>query len=219
LFPAVLVQAQDLAVEGKVVDAGMGEPLPGVNIAVKGTTIGTTSDAEGQFQLNVPSGNDTLRFSFIGYQTKEIFINDRKEINVQLVSQTISCGELVVVGYGTKTRETLTGSVSSVSGEDLETVPVTNISNSMGGKLPGISTVNSSGEPGYNGASINIRGIHTLGDNSPLIVIDGVPNRSGGLDRLNPGDIEDISVLKDASAAIYGAQAANGVILVTTKRG
>src|SRR5699024_10910534 len=87
LFPAVLVQAQDLAVEGKVVDAGMGEPLPGVNIAVKGTTIGTTSDAEGQFQLNVPSGNDTLRFSFIGYQTKEIFINDRKEINVQLVSQ------------------------------------------------------------------------------------------------------------------------------------
>lgn len=206
-------------VTGTVVDAGTGETMPGVNIIILGTDTGTTTDLDGSFSLNVPSLQETLIFSYIGYQRQEIPIEGRTEIHVELEMQIFGTEELVVVGYGTRARETLTGSVSSISGERLEQAPVTNISNSISGQLPGIVTINSSGEPGADGAMIRIRGEHTLGDNSPLVVIDGVPNRAGGLDRLNPRDIENISVLKDASAAIYGAQAANGVILITTKRG
>lgn len=206
-------------VTGTVMDAATGETMPGVNIVVLGTDTGTNTDLDGSFSLNVPSLQETLVFTFIGYQRKEIPIDGRSEINVELEMQIFGTEELVVVGYGTRARETLTGSVSSISGERLEKAPVTNISNSLSGQIPGLVTINSSGEPGSDGAMIRIRGVHTLGDNSPLIVIDGVPNRSGGLERLNPRDIENISVLKDASAAIYGAQAANGVILITTKRG
>ncbi|MFH5834064.1 SusC/RagA family TonB-linked outer membrane protein [Halalkalibaculum sp. DA3122] len=205
-------------VSGQVTD-NAGESLPGVNILVSGTTIGTTSDTDGNWELEVPSLQDTLVFSFVGFQTQVVPIEGRTEINVTLIPQTYSGEELVVVGYGTQTRETLTGSVSSVSGARMEKVPVTNMANSLTGQLPGIVTVNSSGEPGYDGATIRIRGEHTLNNNQPLVVIDGVPDRSGGLDRLNPRDIENISVLKDASAAIYGSRAANGVILITTKRG
>jgi TonB-dependent starch-binding outer membrane protein SusC len=206
-------------VTGTVVDAGTGETMPGVNIVVMGTDTGTATDLDGNFSLNVPSLQETLVFTFIGYQRQEIPIDGRTELNVELEMQIFGTEELVVVGYGARARETLTGSVTSISGERLEQAPVTNISNSLAGQLPGIVTVNTSGEPGADGAMIRIRGEHTLGDNAPLVVIDGVPNRSGGLERLNPRDIENISVLKDASAAIYGAQAANGVILITTKRG
>ncbi|MDR8392543.1 TonB-dependent receptor [Aliifodinibius sp. S!AR15-10] len=205
-------------VSGQITD-NAGEVLPGVNILVSGTTIGTTSDTEGNWELNVPSLQDTLVFSFVGFQTQVVPIEGRTEIDVAMVPQTYSGEELVVVGYGTQTRETLTGSVSSVSGGRIEKVPVTNMANSLTGQLPGVVTVNQSGEPGYDGATIRIRGEHTLNNNEPLVVIDGVPDRSGGLDRLNPRDIENISVLKDASAAIYGSRAANGVILITTKRG
>lgn len=205
-------------VRGQVTD-NTGETLPGVNILVSGTTIGTSSNTEGNWQLDVPSLQDTLVFSFVGFHTQEVPINGRTEIDVKMIPQTYSGEELVVVGYGTQTRETLTGSVSSVSGSRMEKIPVTNMANSLTGQLPGIVTVNQSGEPGYDGAVIRIRGEHTLNNNQPLVVIDGVPNRAGGLDRLNPRDIENISVLKDASAAIYGSQAANGVILITTKRG
>lgn len=205
-------------ISGRVTDDN-GDPLPGVNILVQGTTIGTATNAEGNWQLDVPSLQDTLVFSFVGFQTQVVPINGRTEINVTLVPETYAGEELVVVGYGTQTRETLTGSVSSVSGSRMEKIPVTNMANSLTGQLPGIVTVNQSGEPGYDGAVIRIRGEHTLNNKQPLVVIDGVPNRAGGLDRLNPRDIENISVLKDASAAIYGSQAANGVILITTKRG
>lgn len=208
----------DELIAGSVTDSE-GEPLPGVNITVKGTTQGTSTSSDGSFTLQVETLQDTLVFSFVGFQTQEVPINGRTEIHVTMVAQTYSGEELVVVGYGTRTKETLTGSVSAVSGEDLEKVPVTNISNTIAGRLPGVITWTNSGEPGYDGSVIRIRGEHTLNDNSPLIVIDGVPDRSGGLDRINPRDIENISVLKDASAAIYGARAANGVILITTKRG
>jgi TonB-dependent SusC/RagA subfamily outer membrane receptor len=124
-----------------------------------------------------------------------------------------------VVGYGTAKKATLTGSVTAVKGAELEKAPAANLSNTLGGRLPGVSAVQSSGEPGYDGSAIRIRGTNSLGNSNALIVVDGVPNRSGGLDRINPADIESISVLKDAAAAIYGSRAGNGVILITTKRG
>lgn len=208
----------DETVTGTIVD-NTGDALPGVNIVVKGTTQGTSSMIDGTFELLVPSLEDTLVFSFVGFQIQEVPINGRTEIDVTLSQQTYSGDELIVVGYGTQTKETLSGSVSSVSGARMAKIPVSNMANSLTGQLPGVVTVNESGMPGADGATIRIRGDHTLNNNNPLVVIDGVPNRSGGLDRMNPRDIENISVLKDASAAIYGSQAANGVILITTKRG
>lgn len=218
-FSASAMAQDETTITGQVTHGESDETLPGVNIVLKGTDSGTTTDADGQYEMTVPSLNDTLVFSFVGYQSQEVPIDNRTEIDVAMNLEVVSGEEVVVVGYGTRTKETLTGSVSAVSGENLEKTPVTNVSNSLGGKLPGVVSVTDSGEPGYDGSTIRIRGDHTLNNNNPLVVIDGVPNRAGGLDRLNPKDIENISVLKDASAAIYGAQAANGVILVTTKRG
>ena len=206
-------------VEGTVSDQSDGQPLTGATVLVKGTAVGTATGIDGAYSLSAPSAQDTLVFSFVGYQTQEIPIDGRNEVNVALEMELLEGEEVIVVGYGTRRKETLTGSVSAVTGEALEKMPVTNTSNTLSGKLPGVVAVTSSGEPGYDGSDIRIRGNHTLNNNSPLIVIDGVPNREGGIDRLNPQDIESVSVLKDASAAIYGAQAANGVILVTTKRG
>lgn len=205
-------------VTGTVTDEGSGETLPGVNVVIAGTDSGVITDLDGNYSINVPS-DATLRFTYVGYQPQEIAVDGRSEINVVMSMAVLGGQEVVVVGYGTQTRETLSGSVSSLSGERMERVPVTNLSNQLTGTVPGVITVTNSGEPGYDGASIRIRGNSTLNNNNPLIVIDGVPDRRGGLDRLNPRDIESISVLKDASAAIYGSRAANGVILVTTKRG
>jgi TonB-dependent starch-binding outer membrane protein SusC len=218
LFWSTAAVAQDV-VRGTVTDASTGESLPGVNILIQGTEQGTATDVDGNFELNVPSLQSTLIFTYIGYQRLELPIDGRTELNVQLQLGILATEEIVVVGYGTQTRETLSGSVSSVSGDRLERIPVTNMANSLTGQLPGIVTVNQSGEPGYDGAIIRIRGESTLNNNQPLVVIDGVPDRPGGLDRLNPRDIENITILKDASAAIYGSRAANGVILITTKRG
>src|SRR5206468_7850834 len=147
---------------------------------------------------------------------KEV-IQNRTTINIQLKSINPQLSDVVVVGYGTQKKATLTGSVTSVKGSEVIKSPAINVSNSLSGRLPGLVTVTPSGEPGYDGSILRIRGVNTLGNNNPLIVVDGIPGRS--LDRVDPATIESISVLKDASAAIYGAQAANGVILVTTKRG
>lgn len=208
----------DETITGTVTD-NQGESLPGVNIVIKGTTQGTSSGANGEFEMQVPTLQDTLVFSFIGFHTLEVPINGRTELNVRLQPQTYSGEELVVVGYGEQEKTTLTGAVSSVSLGELKEARVANFSNTLAGKLSGIVTLNSSGEPGYDGASIRIRGNHSLNNNEPLVVIDGVPNRAGGLDRLDPNDIQSISILKDATAAIYGSEAANGVILITTKSG
>lgn len=213
-----LAHAQDV-VRGTVTDAATGETMPGVNVVIEGTTIGTSTGLDGSYELNVPSLNEVLVFSFVGYQRQVVPINGRSEINVQIQMAVVSGDELIVVGYGVQSRETLSGSVSSIQGPRLEQIPVTNLANALTGNLPGIVTVNQSGEPGYDGAVIRIRGESTLNNNQPLIVIDGVPDRAGGLDRINPRDIESVSILKDASAAIYGSRAANGVILITTKRG
>ena len=213
----VTASAQQKTIKGTVVDA-TGEPLIGVNVSVKGTTIGIITDINGNYTLEVPS-KSTIVFSYIGYQTQEIALGSQSTINVTLKEDTQKLEEVVVVGYGTQKKVTVTGSVASVSGEELKASPTTNLSNGMVGRMPGVIGFQTADEPGGGGTTIRIRGTNSLGSNDPLIVIDGIPDRDGGMNRLNPTEIESISVLKDASAAIYGARAANGVILITTKRG
>lgn len=205
-------------VRGTVSDE-TGEPLIGVNVIVKGTTIGTVTDAEGAYALEVPGASSVLVFSYIGYLSAEVTVGTQTTINQTLREDLRMMDEVVVVGYGIQKKETVTGSVSSVKGDELIKSPVANLSNAIAGRMPGVITLQRSGEPGYDGSTIRIRGSNTLGNNDPLVVIDGVAARAGGLDRIDPNEIETISVLKDASAAIYGARAANGVILITTKKG
>ncbi|OFY64987.1 MAG: SusC/RagA family TonB-linked outer membrane protein [Bacteroidetes bacterium RBG_13_43_22] len=191
--------------------------MPGVNILVRGTSIGAIADAQGMYTITVPDANATLVFSFIGYVSQEVPLSGRTTLDVVLAADMTALEEVVVTGYGTTKRASLTGSVSAVSGDNLKQSPTTNITNSLVGRLPGLTAIQKSGEPGYDNTTIYIRGANTLGNNAPLIVIDGIPNRS--MERLDPADIESFTILKDASAAIYGTQAANGVILITTKRG
>ena len=208
-------------ISGVVKDYSNGDALPGVNVLIRGTNNGTVTDIDGRYTLSVPSddNNIVLVFSFVGYVSEEVTVNGQSTINVDLSLDLISLQEVVVVGYGEKSKETLTGSVSSVEGKEFVKSPQPNLSSSFAGRVPGVIALNRSGEPGFDDATLRIRGVSTPGENNPLVVIDGVANRLGGLNRLDPNDIESISVLKDASAAIYGSQAANGVILVTTKRG
>ncbi len=217
--PMLYEQAMEKDISGRVTDLADGIGLPGVNVLVKGTTIGTVTDVEGNYRLSVPDDAQTLVFSSVGYETMEIQIGDQTTINAVLSPDIQSLQEVVVVGYGEQKKVTVTGSVAAVKGEELTKSPTVNLSNSLAGRVPGLFAVNRSGEPGYDGSSIRIRGTNTLGNNDALVVIDGIPARAGGLERINPADIESVSVLKDASAAIYGARAANGVILITTKRG
>lgn len=205
-------------IKGTVTDE-KGEPLVGVSVKIKGSALGASTDVNGKYTLNSPETTGTLVFSYIGYITKEEPINNRTAISVSLKSSSQDLSEIVVVGYGTQKKATVTGSVATVRGSELQKSPTVNLSNSLAGRLPGVIATQSGGEPGYDGSSIKIRGSNTLGNTDALIVIDGVPSLSGGLDRINPADVESISVLKDASAAIYGSRAANGVILITTKRG
>lgn len=206
-------------ITGKVLDAESAAPIPGVNVVIKGTSEGTTTDTEGKFVLNVSDQNAVLVFSFIGFKTVEVPVGSQTVLDVSLSADIESLSEVVVVGYGETKKESLSSAITSVKGKDLVMSPQANLSNSFAGRVSGVVTSSSSGEPGFDGARLLIRGQSTTGDNSPLVVIDGVANRLGGLERIDPNDIESVSVLKDASAAIYGAQAANGVILITTKRG
>lgn len=208
---------QQIRITGTVTDAANGQAMVGVNVLVKGTTIGAITDVSGKYILTVTDPNASLVFSFIGYVTQEVQVGGRTTVDVGLAGETTGLEEVVVVGYSTQRKLTVTGSVATAKGEDLKKSPAINISNNLIGRIPGLTTVSRSGEPGYDGATLRIRGSNTLGDNSPLIVVDGIANR--GMERLNPNDIESITILKDASAAIYGSQAANGVILVTTRRG
>ncbi|MDR2118332.1 MAG: TonB-dependent receptor [Tannerellaceae bacterium] len=206
------------AVSGTVADES-GEALIGVNVQIKGTTTGTITDVDGKYTLQAPNGQAVIVFSYIGYLPQEITVGNQAVINVTLREDTQRLEEVVVVGYGTQRKVTVTGSVASVSGEELKASPTTNLSNAMLGRMPGVLGFQRSDEPGGGGTTIRIRGTNSLGSKDPLIVIDGIPDRSGGFDRLNPSEIESMSVLKDAAAAIYGSRAANGVVLITTKRG
>jgi TonB-linked SusC/RagA family outer membrane protein len=196
-----------------------GTPLPGVNVLVTGTTKGALTDIEGKYSVDVPQGSKSLTFSFIGMISQEISIGTLTQINVTMAELAIGLNEVVVIGYGTQKKANLTGAVATTNGEELTKMPVANISNSLAGTMAGLIVNTRSGEPGADDAIVLIRGVGTMGNTSPLIVIDGIPDRQGGFDRLDPADIESFSVIKDASAAIYGARAANGVILITTKRG
>ncbi|MBK7133511.1 MAG: TonB-dependent receptor [Bacteroidales bacterium] len=208
---------QQNRITGTVLEATSGQPMVGVNVIVKGTTQGAITDENGKYVLTSADMNATLSFSFIGFLTLELPIEGKLIVDARMHSELTGLDEVVVVGYGTQKAATVTGSISAVKAESLRASSTTNLSNSFAGRLPGLVVVTRSGEPGNDNSTLRIRGSNTLGDNSPLIVIDGIANRS--MQRINPGDIESITVLKDASAAIYGAQAANGVILITTKRG
>ncbi|TDE17772.1 TonB-dependent receptor [Dyadobacter psychrotolerans] len=206
----------EIALKGKVSEEN-GSPLPGVSILIKGSNTGTTTDSDGSYTITVPDANAVLVFSYVGFVKQEVIVGSRNVIDVKLLTDAQALTEIVVVGYGEQKKETLTGSVTTVKGTDIVKSPAVNVSNSLAGRLPGVTLVSRSGEPGQDGSTIRIRGVNTLGNNDALVVVDGIPGRS--LDRIDPNSIETISVLKDASAAIYGAQAANGVILITTKRG
>ncbi|MET3503334.1 MULTISPECIES: SusC/RagA family TonB-linked outer membrane protein [Mucilaginibacter] len=209
----------DARITGQVTDE-KGQTLPGVSVALKGTSTGVVTDVNGKFSLNVPSASSgILVFSYIGYNTQEIILNGQATLNIQLQADSKSLNEVVVVGYGTQKKATLTGSISQVKGSELVKSPQPNLSNGIAGRFSGVVVNNRSGEPGYDGSGITVRGLATSGSNDVLIVVDGIPAQIGGLERLDPNDIESMSVLKDASAAIYGNRAANGVILITTKRG
>lgn len=206
---------------GKVTDKD--GPMSGVTIQIKGKpTVASITDENGKFQLSVQD-NDVLVFKMIGFAVQEIAVNANTvlPLNVRLVEESNTMNEVVVVGYGTQKKTVVSGAVSTVKGDELAKSSSVNLSNALAGRMPGVTATQSSGEPGGDGSNIRIRGINSLngGNSSPLIVIDGVPSRAGGIERLNPNDIESVSVLKDASAAIYGSRAGNGVILITTKQG
>jgi TonB-linked SusC/RagA family outer membrane protein len=218
--------AQGNPVTGRVTDE-KGAGLPGVTVVVKGTTVGTSTDGDGNFSLNVPNGNGTLVVSFIGYSPQEVPIDNRTSIDISLAPDAKALDELVVIGYGVQRKSDLTGAVGSVKGETLQERPAASLNQALAGRIAGVNASVNSGRPGGR-ANIRIRGNTSVSvANNPLYVIDGVilnatglTNGSTPIDYINPNDIASIEVLKDASAtAIYGARGANGVILVTTKRG
>jgi TonB-linked SusC/RagA family outer membrane protein len=210
-------QSQNNAVSGVVKD-GKGESLIGVSIMVKGTKTGTVTDIDGKFSISA-SAKSTIVFSYVGFVTKElILIAGQNKYNVVLEENAKSLDEVVVVGYGTQRKQTVTGSISTVKSSELTDIPVSNLSSALTGKLPGLVTVQPSGRPGEDAATIYVRGQSTWVDSSPLIIVDGVERES--FSQINANEVESISVLKDASTtAVYGVRGANGVILVTTKRG
>ena len=224
----------DYVVSGRIVDEA-NQPLPGATVLLKGTTTGTSSNANGEYSLRLPdnAARGTLVISSVGYISQEIVIGNRTQINVAMRPQVGNLNEVVVVGYGTQNRRDLTGSISTVTAQDIEKVPVISLDQALQGRAAGVQVVNNSGAPGGS-VQIRIRGTGSIfGGNDPLYVVDGIPlnntlngSSAGGNDlanslaSINPADIESMEILKDASAtAIYGARAANGVVLVTTKRG
>ena len=218
--------AEDILVKGKVTDE-KGESLPGVNVLVKSSRVGTSTDINGDFQIRAPE-KGTLVFSFVGYKAQEVAIGSRDNITVQLKPDQSLLDEVVVVGYGTQKRNSLTNAVSTITGEDVARRPVSNIQQSFQGLMPGVAVNDLGGSPGKSNATIRVRGITTfningsstsgydLGKNDALIIVDGIEQQ---LSDINPDDIESVSILKDAaSTAIYGSRATNGVVLITTKR-
>jgi len=207
----------DQTITGTVTSSENGQPLVGATILVKGTSIGALTGPDGKFTLTVPDGNVTLLISYIGYKSQEVPLNGRTNITVSLEVDYASLEEVVVTGYTTQKKENLTGSIGVVSARELDARPITSASQSLQGKVSGVFVNQNSGEPGQDGATILVRGIGTLNNADPLILVDGI---EAPFDNIDPNDIESITVLKDAaSAAIYGSRAANGVVLITTKRG
>ncbi|MGM0530216.1 MAG: carboxypeptidase-like regulatory domain-containing protein, partial [Bacteroidota bacterium] len=230
LFVGFSASAQN-QITGTVTNAETEEPIPGVSVVVQSqTTIGTTTDMDGNYSLEVPSDAETLVFSFVGMQTQEVSIQGRSTINVEMEPSVQEMEEVVVTGYGTTRKREFTGSMSDVQSEQLERVTMESVDQLLQGNIAGLQSSAVSGTPG-GAQQIRIRGIGSINaNNEPLIVVDGTPVVSGDytrvstsgniLSNLNPNDIEDVTVLKDAGAtALYGARGANGVIVITTKSG
>ncbi len=207
--------SQTFSVQGSVSDENK-IPLLGVNVLVKNEARGTTTDFDGNFNIENISSGDVLQFSFVGFKTQEVTIRNQENLNIQLQIDAESLNEVVVIGYGTQTKKEVTGAVSVVSSKTIEDLNPVRVEQALQGTVAGVNVTSQSGSPGSS-ATINIRGISTNGDNQPLILVDG--NRIEDLSVINSNDIESINVLKDATAGIYGVQAANGVILITTKSG
>lgn len=224
-----LAWAQERTVTGRVTSSEDGSGLPGVNVVLKGTTSGSITDIDGNYRISVPSAAGTLVFSFVGFVSQEVEIGSRSVIDVQLASDVTQLSEVIVTGYGVQEKRTLTGSIASVKGDVLENLPVQSVDRGIQGRLAGVQIQTASGQPG-GALNVRVRGIGSINaSNDPLWIVDGVQmgrfgqstqGSSNPLASINPNDIESVEVLKDAaSSAIYGAQAANGVILVTTKKG
>lgn len=212
------VTAQEKRVSGVVTQASDGIPLPGVSVFFKGSKKGTFTDVNGRYSLRVPQGENTLTFTFVGYESKEAEVKT-EILNVKLSSSSKSLNEVLVVAYGTANKGTFTGSVSTLSAKDIEKSSVSSISRVLQGNVPGVQSVAPAGQPGSD-ASIRIRGIGSINaSNEPLYVVDGIPY-TGSINAINASDVQSISVLKDAAAsALYGSRGANGVIIITTKQG
>jgi TonB-linked SusC/RagA family outer membrane protein len=204
-----------LDISGTVLDEG-GIPIPGANILVKNTNNGAVTDFDGKFTINDVTTGSTIVFSYLGYLTQEIVVNDNQELNVTLNPDVAQLDEVIVIGYGTQTKKEITGAVSIVSSETIEALKPTRIEQALQGQVAGVNITSNSGSPGAS-STISIRGVSTNGQNQPLILVDG--NVVEDLSVINPNDIESINILKDATAGIYGVRAANGVILITTKTG
>ena len=216
-FFSLIFSAQTSIVTGIVTDENK-EVMPGVTVKIDGNNVGTTTNLDGKYSINVENDSARLVFSFIGYRNQAIDINGQSKIDIQLQLSTKSLDEVVVVGYGKTTVKELTGATVQVKGESVERLNIPRMDQALQGQVSGVTINTNSGSPGGS-SSIRIRGLSTFGDNDPLILVDGVVYDSDGLNALNPGDIESINVLKDATAGIYGVRAANGVIIIETKKG
>src|SRR5947207_3931018 len=217
--PPAAPEPQAQSVSGTVTSSVTGLPLPSVSVRIKGTSQRTTSNAAGRYTVQVPSLSDTLHFSLIGYHPQDVPIAGRSEVDVQLAALPAQLEAQVVTAYRVQDRGTVTGAVSSVAGADVINVPVDNLSNALQGRLSGVTVTQNAGTPGRE-SNIRVRAVGTFNNADPLYVIDGVVSDKFAFDGLNPEDMENLSVLKDgATAALYGSRAANGVILVTTRRG
>ncbi|WKN42852.1 SusC/RagA family TonB-linked outer membrane protein [Tunicatimonas pelagia] len=221
LFSSLTLQAQN-TISGTVTDGENNETLPGVNVLVKGTTIGTITDVEGKYSISVPDDAETLVFSSVGFTAEEVAISNRSSIDMVMMPDIQSLSEVVVVGYGTQDSRDVTAAIASVSAEDIEKIPVASGVEAIQGQVAGVDILSSGGRPGQ-APSIRIRGRRSItASNDPLFVIDGIPQTSGtsAIFDINPQDIESMEILKDAaSTAVYGSRGANGVVLITTKRG
>ena len=214
--PLVNKYAVDTVITGTVANQN-GQPVAGASITVQGTNTGTVTDSSGYFRIDVP-GSAMLVVSSVGFQPKTVPVANQTSIQIMLVENVTGLNDVVVVGYTTQRKKDLTGAVSVINTKDIKDIPVGGVEQVMQGKAPGVAITAQTGAPG-DAIAVRIRGIGTINDNNPLYIIDGVPTKTG-INEISPNDIENINILKDASsAAIYGARASNGVVIITTKRG